>query len=693
MGTTTTGRNWRMRGAAVLVALAAVATACVPPGPSGPSGPTELEKFCELWDKVTEAPPTPDTAVLVKDDVVALADDSDLVGQDCTQAAARVELDGATLAEGMEVPASLAEGDTSGAVLAQGAELEADLDSDPDVIAAITGDEIAPDTPVLENVRLTSLSADITSSGIRLRGNVALRLSGVTSTIGFVGTLSSLDNWSVSLSSASFTIPGITSTPASFSGTLRVRSGVPTLTLSAQATSARIGDITVSGASIDLTASPATGVDATVQGAIRIGPSTVEGVVDVAFDPTGALVSAHADLSAHLVGQQADGKLIDLQGTVTLDGNAQATVASFSGSGIVGDLEVIEANGELTLETNKATFIGKLDVAQGANTLRFNGAIVWDGITAFTPFLTLEGAGEISGVLDDGKRVAANGTIEATVIGNQVRSVLTGEFTLGTLNASGTAIIEYNGASTVLEVDADLVDAGFDARIEGAVVINGGRAELVSLDASVQGELNFGDATLTDATLSVRSSYGSPLDLSFSGGVKVGTQADLTGSVDASFGPDGQLIRLRGDVQGSMALDSWALVNFNGTVIATAEQVSVTGSGGVLLTNFPAGLTMNGTLTSSLTNPSWSLNGTARFRIGSLDIASARMRLSQEEGMRATRVGFYFSIIGIGTYFEGDFYLNPGGGCDRVDITAGGPIAKLILLTTLPNAIGCPVRI
>ena len=687
----TVGRFWGIRGVAAFVALAAVATACVPP--SDPSGPTPIEEFCELWEKVDESPPTTDTAVLVKEDVVALAEETDLIGQDCTQSGARIELDGAVLAEGKEVPASLLEGELEGAVLAQGSDLEAELESDPDTIAAITGQEIAPGEAVLENVSLRSLSADITSNGIRLRGNVAVRLSGVTSTIGFVGTLSSLNSWSVSLSSTALTIPGITSSPASFNGTLNVRSGVPTLTMSARATSARIGDITVTGAEIDLTASPATGVAASVKGAIKVGPSTVNGTVDVEFDTTGALVSAQADLSAHLVGQQADGKMIDLQGTVKLDGNAQETVASFSASGIVGDLEVIEANGDLTLETNKATFVGKLDVVQGPNTVRFNGAIVWDGITAFTPFLTLEGAGEISGVLADGKRVAANGTIEATVIGNQTRAVLTGEFALGTLNASGSAVIEYNGASTVLEVDAELVDAGFDARLEGAVVITDGRVEMVNLDASVRGELNFGDATLTNANLSVRSSFGSPLDLSFSGGVKVGSQANLEGSVDASFGPNGQLIRLRGDVRGSMALDSWALVNFNGTVVATSEQVSVSGSGGVLLANFPAGLTMNGTLTSSLENPSWSLNGTARFRIGSLDIASARMRLSQEEGMKATRVGFYFSIIGIGMYFEGDFYMNPGGGCDRVDITAGGPIAKLILVTTLPNAIGCPVYI
>ena len=51
-------------------------------------------------------------------------------------------------------------------------------------------------------------------------------------------------------------------------------------------------------------------------------------------------MSAKADISARLVGTQAGGKKIDLTGNVKLEGNADETVASFSGSGIVGDLVV-----------------------------------------------------------------------------------------------------------------------------------------------------------------------------------------------------------------------------------------------------------------------------------------------------------------------------------------------------------------
>ncbi len=662
------------RAAAVFLAVsmvAGIAASCTPP-PTDPPAPNQ--QFCEFWDKVEDAPPTADQAVLVKDEVVALADETAVTGQECTDSGARVDLDGAVLAEGEEVPEELG-------------------DPQSPEIAAVTGDEIGAEAPVLENLKVKALSATIGANGITVRGNVAVTLSGVTSTIGFTGTLSNLDNWSVSLSSSGFTIPGVVSSPVVFSGTLKVTNGVPSLSLSASATLVEIGDITVNGGTIALTASPTTGVKASVAGTLKIGPSTASGTVQVSFDKAGALVSAHADIAAHLVGYQAGGKKIDLQGTVKLDGNAEETLVSFSGSGVLGDLVVNAANGDLTLATNKATFVGVLDIAQGANSLRYNGSIVWDGNTAYTPFLTLEGEGEISGTLADGQTVTASGTLEATVIGGQMRTVLTGAFKVGALGASGSAIVEVNGATTALYLDADLVGAGFAAGLEGAVVITDGLAEQVSLNATVDGTVDLGDVTLNGATLNVESSYGSPLDISFNGGLKVGANADLTGSVDASFGPNGSLLSLSGNLYGSLQLDSWGLVNFNGSVIASPEQVTLSGSGALSLINFPAGITFNGSFTSSLSEPTWSLNGTARFRIASIEIASARARLSHQAGMQVTRAGFYFSIVGIPTYFEGNFHLKPGGGCTKVDITGGSFLARPILALALPGVVGCPVNI
>lgn len=670
--------------ALVVALLAAVTVACTPPTP-GDGGTNAQQQFCEFYDKVetqiAEAPPEvpdaaalDDNAVLVKTDVVAAAEETAVTGSSCTDAAAKVELDGAVIAEGAEVPAE--QGNTSSGE-----------------IAAVTGDEIAPEQPVLENVQLKALSASIGANGITVRGNVAIRLSGQTSTIGFTGTLTNLDNWSIGLSSSAFSIPGVTSSPATFAGTLAVKNGTPTLTLNAQATSAKIGDVTVTNAAINLVASPTTGVSAKVQGNVKVGPSSASGVVDVSFDKTGKLISAKADISARLVGTQAGGKKIDLTGTVKFEGNATETVASFTGSGVVGDLVVNEANGSLTLATNKATFVGVLDVQQGANWVRFNGSIVWDGITAYTPFLQLEGGGEYSGTLNDGQTVEVAGTVETVIVGGQLRAVVTGTFKVGTLKATGSAIVETNGATTTLFVDAALTDAGFAAQIEGAIIITDGIAETVQLDAAVTGSVNFGDATLTGATLSIRSSYGSPLDLKFTGGLKIGSNANVNGTVAASFGPNGTLISLDGSVVGSLNVGGWALVNFAGRVVASPEQVTLSGSGGLSTVNFPLGVNFNGTFTSSLTQPSWTLNGSGNLRIASLTIASARLNLSQTAGMKATRAGFYFTVLIFPAYFEADFYMKPGGGCEKVDITGGSFLMRPLLAIALPGVIGCPVNI
>jgi hypothetical protein len=664
----------RLSAVALAVALlGGLTAACTTP--STGSTNTAQDQFCSFFDKAQTAPPAPDNAVLVKDQVVALADDTTVTGSSCTQPGAKVGLDGAVLAQGQEVPAQTGSGAST------------------EKVAAVTGNEIGSGAPVLENLSVNALSADIGVNGITVRGNVNVRLSGVTSTIGFVGTLANLNNWSVTLSSAALTIPGITTSPVVFTGTLASVNGTPSLTMTALASSAKIGDVTVTGATVKLKASPATGVQASVAGNIKVGPTTASGTVDVDFDKAGALVSANADISAHLVAPMAGGKTADLTGTVKLVGNAQQTTVTFSGSGVVGDLVVNEANGSLTLATNKATFIGVLDVKTGPITGRFDGSIVWDGTTASTPFLQLQGAGQFSGTLNDGSTVTVSGDLSTEVIGTQLVTNVTGAFKIGTLQGTGTAQVYSDGVTTTLDLDAALSNAGFSAQVQGAVVITDGVAETVSLDAAVNGAISLGDVTLTGANLHIGSSYGAPLEFTFAGGLKIGTKADLSGSVAGSFGPNGSLLSLTGSLNGSLLLDSWGVANFNGTVVASPEQVTLSGSGNVSVINFPLGVSFNGSLTSSLQNPSWSLNGTGRLKIASIDVAQARLSLSQSVGMKATRVGFYFSIIGIPTYFEGNFYMKPTGGCSKVDITGGSFLAKPILALALPGIIGCPVNI
>jgi hypothetical protein len=273
-----------------------------------------------------------------------------------------------------------------------------------------------------------------------------------------------------------------------------------------------------------------------------------------------------------------------------------------------------------------------------------------------------------------------------------VYAVVNGNFQIGALKAAGRAVVEVNGASTTLNISANLTGAGFGGTVDGVVVITDGQAETIQLDGSVTGSLSLGDATLTGASFSIRSSYGSPLDINFSGGLQIGTKANVNATVAASIGPNGTLLTLNGAVDGTLDLGGWTL-NFNGGVVASSAQVALTGAGRIQMNSFPLGVTFNGTLVSSLTQPTWSLTGKGKLQLFSIQVASAKLNLSQQAGMEATRAGFYFSIIGIPTYFEGNFFLKPEGGCSKVDITGGSFLAKPILALVLPGVIGCPVNI
>ncbi len=117
-------RTGRWSTLALAFALVTGVTASCAPGSTGGSTATPAQQFCQFWDKVADAPPTEDNAVLVKVEVVALADDTTVPGNKCTDPNAKIALDGATLAEGKEVPTE-----------------EGNAQSEP--VAAVTGNEIS----------------------------------------------------------------------------------------------------------------------------------------------------------------------------------------------------------------------------------------------------------------------------------------------------------------------------------------------------------------------------------------------------------------------------------------------------------------------------------------------------------------------------------------------------------------------
>lgn len=667
--TTTT----RRLSAAVALLVALVAAACTPVPGGGGGGPINEQLFCDLWESVEEQPPSADSAVKVKPGLVALAETTAMSGGSCTDPSSEIEFGGAVLAEGDEIPSE-----------------QGDFGSDP--VAAVDGEEVSPTDPVLENVRIKSLSATIDRSGIGVRGTVGLRISGVESQLGFVGSMSDVQNWSVSLSSAALSIPGVTTGPATFSGTLESRNGAISLVLTANVPSARIGDVRVTATTLTVRASTVSGVEIAVAGNVAVGPAVASGTLYIEFDRTGGLVIAETDIDLALSGIQSDGSRIDLVGQLDIDGNAEETVATFSGNGNIGALQVGQASGTITMSPNTAVFDGFVDIAQGGDFVRFDGSIVWDGQVAYTPFLTVEAGGEYSGTLANGQNVSIEGITETTVVNGQLVTVVRGDFEFGTLRATGEAVVDVFGNTTEFTVDAQLTAAGFDADIAGRVVMTDGIAELVELDATLQGTATIGDLELTVGSLEITTSGGDPLQIVFDGGVRIGETATLFGDAEVVFGPEGRIMSLVGNVGGDVHLDGWDINEVRGTIQATPEQVTVTASGEIRMSSFPFGIDADVTLTSSLTEVEWLLEGDGRLILGPFDIADARIRMSNGENLYAVRMGAYVQLGAFNIYVEGDLHLLPGGGCERLQLTNGGPIVKTIIRNRLPEPLGCPVE-
>ncbi|MHB1139293.1 MAG: AsmA family protein, partial [Microthrixaceae bacterium] len=636
---------WIRRSASIVAVLlvAAVCASCAPSGPSGPSGPGAVERFCELWDAVAEEPPAPDQPVAASLGVLAYAEDTEVIGGDCEQPGAQLDLDTVVLADAAVVgstPAVEFDDDPElGAAMADAAaaRTEAALDADPveGSRAFVNREDLGPGQLVLESVAVSNLSASISASGIRLSGNVAVRLSGVTSTIGFVGTMSSLDNWSVRLASSSLTIPGVTSTPVVFDGTLRMSNGEPSLFLSARAAAATIDDITVHQATISFAASRSAGVAASVSGSIRIGASTVNGSVHASFDRRGNLVATEADLWTRVAGISLGGGSIDLQGQVRLDGTADATTVAFSGSGVVDGLIVHAANGELELGPDSTRFTGLLDIDHGGDVVRFDGAIVWDGQVAHVERLELEADGDISGTLPNGQQVTADGALEVAVVDGEPRTVVRGDFTIGSLKASGWATVDVVGPTTMLDVSAvlDLDGSGAHTAIEGVVEITDGRVQRVQIDGAVTADqVSIGDLTLGSSTLRIRSETGGPLEVSWSGSLKIGERAALEGELDVAVGPTGNLMRLEGEVHGRFDLDA---------VTVHASVVDISATSGELTANLEratvempgAEITLSGSFASSLGTADWILQGSGVLEWKVLNIKLRKVVVTPKDGM------------------------------------------------------------
>ena len=685
-------------GVAAITVVTLIAAGCT----TAPSSPAPvMEHFCDLWSDV-EADPTPsEDAVLVDDGLVARAETASTHGQDCNDPSARVLLDEAELAEGdlVEGEEGPPEGvDPQSMSLRSGSDGEDPAPTGP--TAVITGERISKGKDLLDNLRLRSISAWIDHRGITVTGAVDVSLEGVPSTIGYTGTFSDVDNWSLHLSSTAFSIPGITTTPATFSGALVMNGGQPSLTLTAAAAEVEIGDITVRSALLDFSLDSETGLSAYIAGEVEVGRNAFDGEVHVVLDASGNLVSADARVGASLTGWQVGGVRVELDGEVTFTGNTERSLVTFSGSGRIGEVVVHNANGSLEFDRGVVTFEGEVDVTYGENRVRMNGRIIFDEDgNVEVPLLDLEAAGEFSAVLDSGEVVEVKGLVSTETGLGGTYAVVTGTFTIGAIEATGSARIEtdYNRTTLqVIEAQIDVAGVAQGGQLSGYVVIEDGVAVDVNFEASME-SMTFGRLSLLGPTMSITSTYNGGLDVALVSDLTVNGDM-VTASIDAEarFDADGLLWLRTNTAEVDLELDGDMRIHGEADLTVEAGDLTVA-LDGELVSGVGLDVDLGGTLEADLESgeADWNFLGVADVSYGRFTASNVEIQISPN--IEAQSIDFevfwdWKTAGRVGVWVTGKFFL-AADGIDRMNIgTSFGALIDSIAAEAIQGVVPFPVH-
>ena len=685
-------------GVAAITVVTLVGAGCT----TAPSSPAPvMEHFCDLWSDV-EADPTPsEDAVLVDDGLVARAESASTHGQDCNDPSARVLLDEAELAEGdlLEGEEGPPEGvDAQSVSLRSGADGDDPAPTEP--TAVITGERVSKGKDLLDNLRLRSISAWIDHRGITVTGAVDVTLEGVPSTIGYTGTFSDVDNWSIHLSSTAFSIPGITTTPATFSGALVMNGGQPSLTLTAAAAEIEVGDITVRSALLDFSLDSETGLSAYIAGDVEVGRNAFEGEVHVVLDASGNLVSADARVAASLTGWQVGGVRVELDGEVTFTGNTERSLVTFSGSGRIGEVIVHNANGSLAFDRGVVTFEGEVDVTYGENRVRMNGRIIFDEDgNVEVPLLDLEAAGEFSAVLSGGEVVEVKGLVSTETGLGGTYAVVTGAFSIGAIKANGSARIETDYNRTTLQViDAQLDIGGIaqGGQLSGYVVIEDGIAVEVNFEASME-SMTFGSLSLLGPSMSITSTYNDRLHVALVSDLAVNGDM-VTASVDAEarFDEDGLLWLKTHNAEVDVKLDGDMRIHGAAELTADSEDLTVA-LDGELVSGAGLDIGLGGTLEVELAtgDADWKFLGEADVSYGRFTASNIEIQISPD--IEAQSIDFevfwdWKTAGRVGVWVTGKFFLSEDG-IDRMNIgTSFGNLIDSIAAESIQTVVPFPVH-
>jgi hypothetical protein len=564
---------------AVLVAVALLA-ACIPP-PAPPATTTttttstttttappepELTAICRVWEQRNlkgpdgPIPPQPPFAYLIDDDTVVRAFEVVQVGDSCTANDARLTFfNGELIGRDLHLPA-----DNS-------------LDGPPRQSSPYS-QTLAPGQQQAPAVEIASLHVELTPRGIRIWGTLRVTAEGAVSTVSFDGTLRDLQNFSVELVAPSLLLPGLGSDPVSARGRFERHRGVNSIELTAAAPSIRVDDLLIKDARLEVRATTTSGIEASVSGNLSSAGQQVDVQLLGRFDAGGRLVELDGRIDARLAGAGPDGWW-ELDGTVTLTGDARGIVARFAGRGRFGPDQVARAAGTVTWSpSGDVTLVGVFDVDAGGSRLQLEGTVTFNGSSA-NPTLAAVAAGAFVGTTDRGEVAEIRGTVRIVTVGGVTTTTVQGVVRVGGLSGNGSAVVEVSGDRTTLRMSARVASGPLIADVTGDLVLRAGEVESVDLQGNLTQPLLTGGVRVEGAARLTGDRSGLSVDVSGLFRSVEDDRVDVSGRAVAWFDASGGFRGLRGFLGGTVSDGVWRVVSFLGSFTTDGTTTVLTGTG------------------------------------------------------------------------------------------------------------------
>lgn len=601
----------RIMACTVVAAFALLGAACVPDSGTGGGTTTTTttttipsrDLLCEFWNVGTPDPRTPEIERVpyvyqLDADTVLTAPAVEKNGADCTGRDSQITMYQASIVSAkMYLPKTNSQ-------FPDGDEVRHKPEAYPLTLSA--GQAQAP------SIEIESLVISIDWTGLHIRGRLKATLNGAVSLINFSGDFQDLENFRVALSSPALSVPGVTTSPVSVTGEFTRTNGLNAINFTGRAPEVVLGDLTVTNASLDLTATTTSGIQADVRGRLAVGSNSSSVALTAKFDNTGQLVDLDGSLQVRLESTTSSNEPVVVDATMTINGSVDEIRATFAGSGVLGTSTISSAGGSIQVAAGgDVTLDGYFNLSSGGVTTKFEGQIHF-GPSGAVESLSAVAAGTYTGRTAAGELVDVRGQLTTTVVNGSATVTIDGTLKVGTLAGTVSGTVVSSGEVTTISLAGNVVAGTIEAGVAGSVAFDGNELTSLQLNGSLNRPADVGGVEVQGQVAITGNSAG--LSFTVTGLFRSAT-VDVSGSADIQLDAAGGIRRADVQARGLIRTSDFEMGAFNGVVRIRPDQVLAMGSmtvvgPGLLLGN------ANGYLIDDGHNPMLVLQGQGLIQTG-----------------------------------------------------------------------------